>query len=179
MTTPRKIEQSWYYGGFVKAPYRFDSFSEGQEFFIEKFHLLDHGSVLLDCVRGGTPSSFVVDQSLFNLLIPNFTKDNFKYFWKIFVPVNNNEGIKFSLTYHQEWDKKVRSITGGLTVFKTSKGQFVMGDVVFHDRMIPVEIYCTESQIDQIIQITMEYYHQEAILCTRVSDLIKLVKKSK
>jgi len=102
-----------------------------------------------------------------------------KYLWEILVPTFDNDGNHFGLKYHQVWDKKVREISGGLTILKTSKGQWVSreGDL-YYDRMIPVRIYCTEPEIDKIIDITMDYYKQIAILCYRISDCVKLVHKN-
>jgi len=101
-----------------------------------------------------------------------------KYLWEILVPTFDNDGKHFGLSYHQKWDEKVRAIAGGITILKTSKGQWVSreGDL-YYDRMIPVRIYCTEPEIDQIIQITIDYYNQLAVMCYRVSDCVKLVHK--
>ena len=74
----------------------------------------------------------------------------------------------------------VRNIAGGLTIFKISKGQWVGNDSkIFIDKMIPVRIYCTEYQIDKIIEFTMIHYDQEAILAYRISDKVKLVNRKK
>ena len=101
-----------------------------------------------------------------------------KYLWEILVPTFDNEGNHFGLAYHKIWDEKVRTVSGGLTVMKTSKGQWVSreGDL-YYDRMIPVRIYCTEPEIDNIIAMTMDYYRQLAVICYRISDLVKLVHK--
>lgn len=101
-----------------------------------------------------------------------------KYLWEILVPYHDNNGNKFDLAYHRQWDDKVRSIAGGLTIFKTSKGQWVSEDnEQFNDRMIPVRIYCSESQIDEIIEFTLEHYDQKAVLCYTISDFVKLVSR--
>jgi hypothetical protein len=101
-----------------------------------------------------------------------------KYLWEILVPTFDNEGNHFGLSYHQKWDEKVRAVSGGLTVLKTSKGQWVSreGDL-YYDRMIPVRIHCTKSEIKGIIEMSMEYYRQLAIICYRISDLVLLVHK--
>ena len=100
-----------------------------------------------------------------------------KYLWEILVPHHDNAGVSFKVPYHREWDAKVREITGGLTIFKPSKGQWVSGDRVYFDKMIPVRIYCTEKEIDEIIKITLNHYDQEAVFCMRISDLVKIVKR--
>jgi len=59
-----------------------------------------------------------------------------------------------------------------------AKGKWVSpsGDV-FHERMIPVRIIATREQILDIIDMTMEYYEQEAILAYRISDEVILKHK--
>jgi len=105
-------------------------------------------------------------------------ESNEKYLWQIFVPFHDNNGRKYHITHHHEWDDHVRSIAGGLTIFKTSKGQWISDDEkLFVDRMIPVLIACTEPEIDNIIQFTMTHYDQLAIMCFKVSDCVKLVKR--
>ncbi len=94
--------------------------------------------------------------------------------WEILVPtvVPNTNGTKFFRTrYHRVWDQKVRAITGGLTIMSPSKGQWVSPTgVLFVERMIPVRIVADRQQIEQIIDMTLEYYSQEAVLCYKVSD---------
>ena len=101
-----------------------------------------------------------------------------KKLWEILVPSHSNEGKVYQLTYHREWDDKVRKITGGLTIFKTVKGQWISqeGEILF-DRMIPVRIYCTENEINQIIQLTLKHYAQKAILAYEISSNVKLVHR--
>jgi len=50
-----------------------------------------------------------------------------KYLWEILIPTFDNDGKHFGLAYHQKWDEKARSISGGLTILKTSKGQWISG----------------------------------------------------
>lgn len=45
--------------------------------------------------------------------------------WEIYVPVVSNEGKEYSLEHHKQWDEKVRAISGGLTILKSAKGQWV------------------------------------------------------
>ena len=91
--------------------------------------------------------------------------------WEILVPTVSNEGKPFRTRYHRVWDNKVRTIAGGLTVLRPAIGQWVNpeGDL-FKERMIPVRIMCSRDQIEEIIDITMKYYDQEAILAYMVSS---------
>jgi hypothetical protein len=43
--------------------------------------------------------------------------------------------------------------------------------------MIPVRIAATRAQIDQILNMTMAYYDQLAVLCYRVSDEVILLER--
>ena len=97
--------------------------------------------------------------------------------WEILVPTEKRlEPGKFYKTkYHKVWDEKVRSISGGLTIMTPAKGQWVSPcGTLFVERMIPVRIIATREQIEDIIDMTMEYYDQLAILCYKVSDEVIL-----
>jgi hypothetical protein len=101
-----------------------------------------------------------------------------KFLFEILVPTTkpNSDGKRFFRTrYHRVWDEKVRALTGGLTIMPPSKGQWVSPHgALFTERMIPVRILATRAQIEAIIQLTLEYYEQEAVLCYRISDEVLL-----
>lgn len=97
--------------------------------------------------------------------------------WEILVPTvrPSTEGKFFSTRYHRVWDAKVRAISGGLTIMTPSKGQwYAPSGELFIERMIPVRIMCTRAEIDLIIDLTLKYYDQQAILCYKVSDEVIL-----
>lgn len=97
--------------------------------------------------------------------------DNSDKMWEIFVPTVNNDGKPFRTRYHRVWDEKVRSIAGGLTVLRPAVGQWVNPNgELFKERMIPVRVMCSRAEIEKIIDITMEYYAQEAVLAYCVSN---------
>jgi hypothetical protein len=98
--------------------------------------------------------------------------------WEIFVPTIRNDGVPYRTRFHRVWDAKVRKIAGGLTIFTPAKGQWISptGDL-FHERMIPVRIACTEDQIDQILKMTREYYDQEAVMAYQISSKVKIYSK--
>ena len=76
------------------------------------------------------------------------------------------------------WDEKVRAISGGLTVLKPAKGQWIAPCGTLHaERMIPVRIACTESEIEEIMDITIEHYNQDEVMAYRVSDVVKFRKR--
>ncbi|MBN2052882.1 hypothetical protein JW756_05235 [Candidatus Woesearchaeota archaeon] len=101
-----------------------------------------------------------------------------KSLWEILVPANSNDGIEYSIEHHKAWDDRVRGISGGLTILKSAKGQWLDPDgKLFLDKMIPVIIYCTEPEIDEIIQLTIDHYDQKAVMAYQVSSYIKLVHR--
>jgi hypothetical protein len=96
--------------------------------------------------------------------------------WEILVPTVRRVGGKpYTTRFHRVWDAKVRVISGGLTVLTPAKGQWVAPTGELHsERMIPVRIVASREQIDQIIDLTIEYYDQLAVLCYKLSDEVIL-----
>ena len=101
--------------------------------------------------------------------------------WEILVPTvrNPTEDGKISpyrTRYHRVWDAKVKDIAGGLTVLTPVKGTWVSADdETFQERMIPVRIMCTRTEILEIAQMSKVYYEQEAIMVYKVSDEVFIV----
>jgi hypothetical protein len=104
-----------------------------------------------------------------------------KFMWEILVPTvrPNTEGTKFFKTrYHRVWDAKVREITGGLTIMSPVKGQWCsLDNILFEEKMIPVRIVATRSEIEDVIAFTLDYYEQEAVLAYKISEEV-IFKKS-
>jgi hypothetical protein len=97
-----------------------------------------------------------------------------KGMWEILVPTERRlfPGKYYTTRYHRVWDAKVRAITGGLTIMAPAKGQWIhpaTGEL-FRERMIPVRIIATRDQIDKVIDLTLSYYDQLAVLCYKISD---------
>jgi len=95
--------------------------------------------------------------------------------WEILVPctmVNINGDLRPVKTrHHRHWDRKVREITGGLTVLKPAIGHWVSpGGELFVERMIPVRIMATGLQIHQISDWTAKHYNQLAVMFYAVSS---------
>ena len=100
--------------------------------------------------------------------------------WEILVPTTDNNGKPYRTKYHRVWDKKVQEISGGLTILTPTKGKWVgPNGSEFHERMIPVRVIATRSQIEEIIDFTMEYYDQLAILAYKISEEVILKHKGK
>lgn len=95
-----------------------------------------------------------------------------KSLWEILVPTVKMDGTGFYKTrYHRVWDEKVREITGGLTIMSPAKGQWVSktGET-FIERMIPVRIVASREEIEKIVDMTIVYYDQMAVLAYKLSD---------
>jgi hypothetical protein len=95
--------------------------------------------------------------------------------WEILVPTvrMDKPGRYFTTRYHKVWDSKVRAITGGLTILKPVKGEWVSPEgTLFAERMIPVRIACSEKDIEKISDLTANYYNQKAIMYYKVSDYV-------
>lgn len=103
-----------------------------------------------------------------------------KSLWEILVPTISNEGKPYRTRYHRVWDAKVRALANGLTILTPAKGQWISPTGELHaERMIPVRIYCTKTDIDKIVDLTMSYYNQLAILAYKISDDVILKHKDK
>lgn len=99
--------------------------------------------------------------------------------WEILVPASNDEQ-EFSYEHHKDWDAYVRSITGGVTIMKTAKGEWLSpAGKLYKDRMIPCRIICNQEQISNIIDFTIEHYQQEAVLAYKISNDVILRYKTK
>jgi hypothetical protein len=72
--------------------------------------------------------------------------------------------------HHKEWDRRVRKISGGLTILRPVKGQWINDGELYEDRVIPVRILCTDEQIALIANITIEHYEQEAVMYYQISE---------
>lgn len=91
--------------------------------------------------------------------------------WEILVPTVRANGRPYRVRFHRVWDRRVRLITGGLTIFQPAVGQWRSPEgVVFQERMIPVRVACTEEQMQDIMALTLQYYEQEAVMAYQVSS---------
>lgn len=104
-----------------------------------------------------------------------------KGMWEILVPTERRlePGKFYSTRYHRVWDSKVRDITGGLTVMAPARGQWINPSTgeLFKERMIPVRIMATRDEIEKVIDLTLKYYDQVAVLCYKISDEVILKYK--
>lgn len=91
--------------------------------------------------------------------------------WEILVPTVHKNGKPIRTRFHRVWDHKVREISKGMTIMPVAKGQWVDPEGnLFKERMIPVRVACTREQIEEIIDYTLEYYNQAAVMVYKVSS---------
>lgn len=91
--------------------------------------------------------------------------------WEILVPATV-DGKPIPVDYHQQWDEVVRKISGVLTIMSPAKGQWVCGHKVIKEPMIPCRILAGLDEMNQIIEFTLDHYHQEAVLAYVISSKV-------
>lgn len=94
--------------------------------------------------------------------------------WEILVPTEmyniNGKLRPIHTRHHRVWDKRIRAITGGLTIMVPAKGHWIApSGELFVERMIPVRLCCSEEHIQQISKITAQHYNQQAVMYYQVS----------
>lgn len=100
-----------------------------------------------------------------------------KYLWEILVPTHKTDGTYYGLQHHKAWDAKVLQVTDGMTITKTGRGSWTSEeDGLIQEKMIPVRIYCTKSEIARIAEITGNHYLQDAIMYYRISDYVRIIR---
>jgi hypothetical protein len=93
--------------------------------------------------------------------------------WEILVPTVRNSGKPIRTRCHKVWDERVRAISGGLTILHPAKGQWMgPGGALFAERMIPVRIFCSAEQIEEIADMTAQHYGQLAVMYYKLSDTV-------
>jgi hypothetical protein len=98
--------------------------------------------------------------------------------WEILVPTVRNDGRPFRTRYHRVWDAKVRAISGGLTVMPVAKGQWIHKGALYSERVIPVRVIASREQMESIVDMTLKYYEQLAVLAYRISDEVILRERT-
>lgn len=96
--------------------------------------------------------------------------------WEILVPTKTKDNIPIRTRHHKNWDAFVRKVTGGLTIHKPGKGQWIepASGTLIEERVIPVRIACTRSQIGKIIDFTLLHYKQKAVMAYLISTEVIL-----
>ena len=101
-----------------------------------------------------------------------------KGMWEILVPTERRlePGKYYTTRFHRVWDAKVRDITGGLTIMTPARGQWINPSTgeLFQERMIPVRVLATREEMEKVVDLTLKYYNQLAVLCYKISDEVIL-----
>jgi hypothetical protein len=94
------------------------------------------------------------------------------HLYRILVPTKYEDTqAPVSTKHHKEWDKYVMTITNGLTILKpTTKGLWVHEGKIYEDRVIPVEIFCTDKEIECIAKFTKKHYRQISVMYAKLSS---------
>jgi len=91
--------------------------------------------------------------------------------WEILVPVCRADGREIDVPFHQLWDEKVRAISGGLTITRSVRGQWVYEEKLFSERVIPCRVLATRPEMDQIARMTIDHYSDQlAVMFYRLSE---------
>ena len=94
-----------------------------------------------------------------------------KALWEILIPAIGEESSK-------AWYSFVRQFSDGITILKDARGEWVSPNgITFEDYMIPIRIICTKDEIDLIVDFTVNFFDQEAVLAYKLSDDIILRSK--
>jgi hypothetical protein len=106
-----------------------------------------------------------------------------KFLWEILVPTEKRlpttKNKYYTTKYHKNWDAKVRKISGGLTILTPTKGQWISDTgELYSERMIPVRFIATKSDAEKIVDFTITYYDQLAVLCYKISNCIILKSRN-
>ena len=95
--------------------------------------------------------------------------------WLVFVPTYSKEGKEFAIEHHRAFDRFVRERTGGLTLLRSAKGEWINPTgKLYREGMIPVIIVGKRSHIIEILDFIKTHYDQEAALALRIADEVLL-----
>ncbi len=91
--------------------------------------------------------------------------------WEVLVPKYSNAGLEYSLEHHNAWDERIMQLTGGMTILGIAKGKWKsLEGKLFVEEMISIRIYCTETDIEKILDHTLKHYDQKAIFAYEISS---------
>lgn len=103
-----------------------------------------------------------------------------KHLYEILVPRYTRNQVSIKMDLHREWDRRVKEMTGGLTILKSGIGYWVCpepGETV-REQMIPVRIFCTEAQIEAIATLTLNFYSQDKVMYYLVAEHVHMMGPS-
>ena len=108
-----------------------------------------------------------------------FLSDDPVSLWEILVPTVRANGKPIHTRFHRVWDKEVEKISGGMTIYHPAHGRWINEGTRYAERMIPVRVMCTRSEILKIAEFTVKYYDQKAVMAYKAGDDIITVMNPK
>jgi len=97
--------------------------------------------------------------------------------FEILVPCARTDGGPIHTKFHSVWDKKIQTITGGISIFPPTLGAWRKTEgTAYREEMMPVRIVSTRNQMQAIVRMTKDYYEQASILAYVISTEIILLE---
>lgn len=63
------------------------------------------------------------------------------------------------------------AIAGGLTLMSPNYGNWCSPEgQVYRERMIPVQVACTRTQLDTVMALVASHYGQKSVMARKISD---------
>jgi hypothetical protein len=92
--------------------------------------------------------------------------------YEILLPTQMN-GEPIELDHHRRWDRKVRTVSDGLTIFSEAIGQWVSPNgQLIRETVLPVRIVCSLIEMRRIALMTVAHYAQDVVLFYEISDQV-------
>jgi len=102
-----------------------------------------------------------------------------RLWWKLFVPVADNDGLVFTDRHHLKLYRLVFNMSGGLTDNPWSNGKWINNGRVYKDRVVPLEFLATAEGVDKIAVFALIHYDQLEIVCVPISDRVRRYRCAK
>lgn len=113
-----------------------------------------------------------------NQLMQNYVQGHAKSVWEILVPTISRTGKTFTYEHHKEWDAYVRKISGGVTIHRPAKGEWVNdNEVLVTERVIPCRLICSRVWMDEIVDFTLLHYDQDAVRAFAIAETFILKRR--
>jgi hypothetical protein len=95
-----------------------------------------------------------------------------KAVWRVMVPVYYNDGRRIPDRVHLEWQDEVVKISRGWTMHATALGAWLEdgASLPLIEDMRPVDILCTEKQLDIIIPVTGRLFKQKVVFAYKLTE---------
>lgn len=95
--------------------------------------------------------------------------------YEILVPTMYGDTEKpIKTKHHKQWDVGVNKLVGGLTILSPAKGQWIDGDKVLSEKVIPVRIACELEAMRKVADFTISHYSQKAVMFYEVSPYAEI-----